>query len=190
MRQCPGFVPIVQRKSAPSPLCVKRSKKLLELSVGFLFTPGHAQPDPAVRTLRLLASRPWKQTELRHHRKAIRNAPVFDNLAVFKATNIHDRNGDRLAGRRPDEGATIGAASRHAYPDGIGVRDALLNRQMQIWESRTQILNVLFESFQGGLRPELVFPVTGCEERIQGRIIALVEPLFNDATKYVLVLFS
>ena len=81
---------------------------------------------------------------MRQHSKAIRNTPVFYNLPVFKSTDIHDRNGDRFAGRWSHEMAAIGAASGHEYPYCICVRDALLNREMKIWETSTQGVNVLF----------------------------------------------
>ncbi len=88
---------------------------------------------------------------------------MFYNLAVFKSTEIHDSNCYWFAGRRSYEGAEIGAASRHSYPNSICVRDYILNRQVKIWETSAEMLNVFFKSFQCCLHPELAFPVTGCE---------------------------
>jgi hypothetical protein len=46
------------KRAASSPSYVKRSKKLLELAVGFPCMPAHAQPDPAARTLRFFSISP------------------------------------------------------------------------------------------------------------------------------------
>ncbi len=76
----------------------------------------------------------WQQTELRHHRKTIRHAPMFYNFSVLQAKYIHDCDLESPAVGRPHEPAFVGSSTGHTQPNPVSIRDHIVDGQAIIGE--------------------------------------------------------
>src|SRR6266567_2271342 len=126
------------------------------------------------------AGRCGDMAELHHHSELVRDSPVLDDLSVLDPHNI-DHFRECLDPSRwvPCEAAEVGAAASLPSPDLVAGNHDFVDRDLEVGECRTQVLDRVLRSFDPIACTTLVLAGTRGYELVDGRQVALVETLVD-----------